>query len=111
MTFFSNNDDYFGGQTLKQEPLSSTQVHVTYNFGRGVWAALSWTYDYGGRTTIGGVRGEDLYNNSRLGATLAVPVNRNNSIKLFASTSLRTSVGSDFDLLGILWQYRWGQGL
>jgi len=109
--FFTKNEDYFGGQTLKQDPISSSQVHVTYNLGRGVWAALSWTYDYGGRTTLDGVPSGDVYNNSRVGATLALPVNRNNSIKLFASSSLHTSVGSDFDLVGILWQYRWGGGL
>jgi hypothetical protein len=109
--FFSKNDDYLGGKTLKQDPLLTTQVHVTYNVWRGVWAALSWTYDYGGRTTIDGVQSNDIYNNSRLGATLALPVNRNNSIKLFASSSLHTSAGSQFDLLGIVWQYRWGRGL
>jgi hypothetical protein len=111
VTFFSNNDDYFGGKTLEQDPLCSTQVHVTYNIGRGVWAALSWTYDYGGRTTIDGVQSDDLESNSRVGATLALPVNRNNSIKLFASTSVHTSIGSNFNLAGIVWQYRWGGGL
>lgn len=111
VTFFSNNDDYFGGKTLEQDPLCSTQVHVTYNIGRGVWAALSWTYDYGGRTTIDGVQSDDLESNSRVGATLALPVNRSNSIKLFASTSVHTSIGSNFNLAGIVWQYRWGGGL
>jgi hypothetical protein len=109
--FFTNNDDYFGGRTLKQDPLLTTQVHASYNIGRGVWAALSWTYDYGGRTTVDGVTSDDFHSNSRLGATLALPVNRNNSIKLFGSTSLHTSAGTGFDLVGILWQYRWGGGL
>ena len=109
--FFTKNDDYFGGQTLKQDPLLNTQAHATYSLGRGVWAALSWTYDYGGRTTIDGVRTDTSYSNSRIGATLAVPVNRNNSIKLYGSTSVHTSAGTKFDLVGIVWQYRWGQGL
>lgn len=109
--FFTSNDDYLGGKTLKQDPLVTTQVHASYNLGRGVWAALSWTYDYGGRTTIDGVRSDVFYSNSRMGATLALPVNRNNSIKLFASSSLHTSAGTGFDLVGIVWQYRWGKGL
>jgi hypothetical protein len=109
--FFSTNDDYFGGKTLEQDPVCSTQVHVTYSLGRGVWAALSGTYDYGGRTTVDGVRRDDLQKNSRVGATLALPVNRKNSIKLFASSSVSTSSGSDFNLFGIVWQYRWGEGL
>jgi hypothetical protein len=109
--FFTKNDDYFGGTTLEQDPLLTTQVHATYNLGRGVWAAVSWTYDYGGRTKIDGLRSDTFYSNSRVGATLALPVNRNNSIKLFASGSLHTSAGTQFDLVGIVWQYRWGGGL
>jgi hypothetical protein len=109
--FFSKNDEYFGGTTLEQDPVWTAQLHVTYNLGRGVWAALSGTYDYGGRTTIDGVRSDDLQNNSRVGATLALPVNRNNSIKLYASSSVYTSSGSDYYLVGIVWQYRWGHGL
>ena len=108
---FSKNNDFFGGSTLEQEPVSSTQLHVTYNFGHGIWAALSGTCDYGGRTTIDGIQNDDLQNNSRAGATIAVPVNRNNSIKLFTSNSVHTSAGSDFSLVGIVWQYRWGDGL
>jgi hypothetical protein len=109
--FFTKNDDYFGGKMLKQDPLMTTRAHATYNIGRGVWAALSWTYDYGGRTTIDGERTDTFYSNSRLGATLAIPVNRNNSIKLYGSTSLHTTAGTQYDLVGIVWQYRWGQGL
>ena len=109
--FFSSNDDYFGGRKLEQDPVSSTQLHATYYLGRGFWVALSGTYDYGGRTTIDGVQGDNLQQNSRVGATLALPVNRHNSLKLNASTSISTSTGNDFDLYGIIWQYRWGQGL
>jgi hypothetical protein len=108
---FSKNNDFFGASTLEQDPVSSTQLHVTYNFGHGVWAALSGTYDYGGRTTIDGEQSDDLQNNSRVGATLSLPVNRNNSIKLYTSSSVHTSAGSDFNLVGIVWQYRWGDGL
>jgi hypothetical protein len=111
VTFFSENDDHFGGKTLEQDPLCSSQIHVTYNLGRGVWAALSWTYDYGGRITIDGVESDELESNSRVGATLALPVNRRNSIKLFASSGLHTSTGTEFDLVGIVWQHRWGHGL
>jgi hypothetical protein len=108
---FSKNNDLFGGSTLEQDPVSSTQLHVTYNFGHGVWAALSGTCDYGGRTIIDGEQNDDLQNNSRMGATLSVPVNRKNSIKFYASSSVHTTAGSEFNLVGIVWQYRWGDGL
>jgi len=106
-TFFTENKDYFGGNKQEQDPVYTSQFHATYNFGRGVWAALSGTYDNGGRTTVNGVRSADYQNNSRMGVTLALPVNRNNSVKLYASTAVHTTVGNDFDLLGIVWQLRW----
>jgi hypothetical protein len=108
---FTNNDDFFGGKRLEQDPLVTSQMHATYNFGRGIWAALSATYDYGGRTRVDGEKNDDLIGNSRMGATLALPVNRNNSVKLFANTGIHTSIGNDFDMAGIFWQYRWGGGL
>lgn len=111
VTFFTDNDNYFGGNNLKQAPVSTTQLHTMYDFGKGIWAALSTTYDYGGRTTVNGVENDDLQNNMRLGATLAISVNRNNSLKLTASTGLHTTSGTDYDLFGIVWQYRWGGGL
>ncbi|MBN2437831.1 MAG: transporter [Deltaproteobacteria bacterium] len=109
--FFSKNDEFFGGKTLEQDPLSSSQAHLAYSFGRGIWAALSFNYDYGGRTTINGLQSDDLQQNSRAGFTLGLPVNRNNSIKLYANTGVHTSTGTDFDMVGMIWQYRWGHGL
>jgi hypothetical protein len=111
VTFFSKNDDFFGGKTQEQEPVYSAQAHVTYSLGHGIWAALSYNYDYGGRTTIDGVQSDDLQQNSRVGATLTLPVNRNNSIKIYGSTGVHTNTGTDFDIVGIFWQYRWGSGL
>jgi hypothetical protein len=111
VTFFTNNEDYFGGNTLEQDPVYSTQAHVTYNFGRGMWGSLDGTYDYGGRTTVNGVRVDDVQRNSRVGVTLALPVNRNNSIKLYGSTGVSTRTGHNYNLGGIAWQYRWGDGL
>jgi len=109
--FFTDNDDYFGGKKLEQDAVSSSQLHVTYNLGRGIWVALSGTYDYGGVTTVDGVRSDDLQQNSRVGLTLALPLNRHNSVKFYGSTSISTGTGTDFDLVGIIWQHRWGQGL
>jgi hypothetical protein len=110
MAFYSRNDDYFGGSTIEQDPMYSAQVHAIYNFGRGVWGALDGTYYAGGRTTIDGVSGDQL-GSSRVGVTLALPVNRRNSIKLYASTGVSTRTGTDFDTGGIAWQFRWGAGL
>jgi hypothetical protein len=108
---FTVNDDYFGGNKLEQAPVSTSQLHATFNAGRGIWIAVSGTYDLGGRTTVNGTRSDDFLNSFRIGATLVLPVNRNNSIKLYGGTGVYTGVGTDFDILGIVWQFRWGNGL
>jgi hypothetical protein len=111
VTFYTNNGDFFNGHTLEQDPLYSAQVHVTYDFGRGMWAAVDGTYYRGGGTTINGVASNNLQENSRVGATFAMPVNKYNSIKLYVSTGLSTRTGTNFTTGGIAWQYRWGAGL
>jgi hypothetical protein len=111
VTFYTKNHDFFGGQTREQDPIYSLQGHLIYNFPRGIWAALNATYYTGGRTTIGGVEGNDLQKNWRFGATLALPLSLHHSVKLYASTGVSTRTGDEFNLVGIAWQYRWGGGL
>ena len=110
VAFYTENDD-FQGQERKQAPIYSVQGHVVYTFRNGIWCSLDSTYYRGGRSTTDGTENPDAQSNSRLGATLALPVNKNNSVKLYLSSGMSTRTGSDFDTYGIAWQYRWGGGL
>jgi hypothetical protein len=110
-TFYTENRDFFGGSTRSQDTLYSTQAHVIYGLPSGVWASLDATYFTGGRTTIGGMRSNDLQQNWRMGATVAFPVDARHSIKLYASSGTSARTGNNFDLVGIAWQTRWGGGL
>lgn len=111
MAFYADNDNFLGGRTLEQDPIYSVQGHLVYRLRSGIWMAVDGNYYAGGRTTIDGVRGDNLQQNSRTGITVALPVNRSNSVKLYASTGVSTRTGSDYDTVGIAWQYRWGGGL
>ena len=110
-TFFTDNDDFFRGNTRSQDPLYSLQGHVIYGFRSGIWASFDVTYFNGGRTTINGKLNEDLQQNWRVGGTLAFPVDVHNSIKLYASSGVSARTDNNYDLIGIAWQYRWGAGL
>jgi hypothetical protein len=110
-TLFTDNKDFNVGKTRSQANIYSTQWHVIHSYPSGIWASLDATYFAGGRTTIDGVRANDLQQNWRLGGTLAIPVDRWHSIKLYASSGVSERTGNNFDLLGIAWQYRWGGGL
>jgi hypothetical protein len=108
--FFTDNKQFLGGHTRAQEPVYSVQAHVVYSFAGGVWLAADATYYRGGLSTVDGVQGSDLQKNSRAGLTLALPVDRRNSIKLYASNGVSTRTGGDLATAGIAWQHRWGGG-
>jgi hypothetical protein len=110
-TLYTDNDDFYGGNQRSQDPVYSTQAHAIYSFRSGVWASVDATYFTGGRTALNGVWNDDLQQNWRLGATLALPVDVHNSIKLYASNGASARTENNYDLIGIAWQYRWGGGL
>lgn len=110
VTIYTDNKDFNNGKTFEQAPLYAVQGHVIYGFASGIWMAVNGLYFTGGRTTVNGVQGDNMQTNSRVGLTLALPVDRHNSVKLNASTGTSTRTGSDFNAVGIAWQYRWGAG-
>jgi hypothetical protein len=111
VTLFTDNHDFYGGNTRSQDPLYSLGGHVIYSFRSGIWGSLDGTYFAGGRSTLNGTLNNDLQQNWRIGATLAFPVNARNSIKAYASSGVSARTGNNYDVVGIAWQYRWGGGL
>lgn len=110
-TLFTDNKDFYGGNTRAQDPIYSMQGHVIYGFRSGIWGSVDATYFTGGRTTLNGVQGNDLQQNWRVGGTLAFPVDVHNSVKLYVSSGVSARTDNNYDLIGIAWQYRWGAGL
>jgi hypothetical protein len=111
ITFFTDNKDFNAGNTRSQDGMYSLGWHVIRSFANGMWASVDATYFGGGRSTVNGVQSNDLQQNWRVGGTLAIPVDRQHSVKLYASSGVSDRTGSSYDLLGIAWQYRWGGGL
>lgn len=89
---------------------SGTQCHLIYGFQSGTWLALDGTAYTGARTGVNGVKQDNEQSNTRLGFTIALPVDRYNSAKLYASSGTSSRTSGDYDGFGIDWQYRWGAG-
>jgi hypothetical protein len=109
-TLFTANNDFYNGNRRTQDPLYSLSGHAIYSFRSGIWGSVDVTYFAGGRTTLNGTLNADLQQNWRVGATLALPVDARNSIKLYASRGVSARTGNSYDLVGTAWQYRWGAG-
>ena len=111
ITFYTDNDEFLGANVRRQDPVYSLQGHAIYNFSPTLWAALDATYYTGGRTSVNGALNNDLQENSRWGATLAQTLDKHNSIKLYFNSGVTARTGTNFNAVGIAWQYRWGAGL
>lgn len=105
--FFMQNSNFFHGQVREQAPLGSAQAHISYTFRPGLWASMDGTYYTGGRTHVNGVRSNDLQQNSRLGATVALPLTRSQSLKLAFNRGTTVRAGGNFTTFGITYQLRW----
>jgi hypothetical protein len=111
VTFFTDNDDFDNGSTREQDPIYAVQAHIVHSFANHIWASVGATYFTGGKTTIDGIEKNDQLENWRTGFTLSLPVNRNHSMKVFGNSGVSTRTGTDYDSLGVAWQYRWVEGL
>ena len=111
MYIYTNNNQPFMKNTLTQKPIYNLQGHLIYNFGKGIWAAVDGNYYMGGRTTQDNIMDDNMQQNWRVGGTLSFPITKQQSIKLYGSTGVYSRTGSSFDIMGIVWQYRWEEGL
>jgi hypothetical protein len=105
--FTANNSYYPGTSVRTQSPVGAFQGHLSYSFRRQLWAAFDATYYVGGRTTTQDIENNNGQSNSRIGATLVLPVGRRHSVKLAASTGAIVRSGADFTTFSIGWQTGW----
>jgi hypothetical protein len=102
----SANDDFFpGGLTRTQDPVVAVQGHVSYTFKPRLWTAFDATWYRGGAATVEDGDESAGVANSRLGATLSLPVGRRQSFKVAYSSGVSVRTGTDFRTFAVGWQW------
>jgi hypothetical protein len=66
---YTQNNDFFDGSTLRQDPLYAVQAHVVRTFGEAFWVSAGAAYGWGGDTQINGVDKDDARSNLLYGIT------------------------------------------
>jgi len=59
VSFYTDNNDFFHGNKLEQDPLLTLQTHLTYDFSPQLWATASAGFQFGGQTSINGAANDD----------------------------------------------------
>jgi len=108
VAFYTDNDEFYNGNTLEQEPLYIVHGHLIHTFNPGHWAGVSFGYDYGGESTINGVEKDDRRQDVALALNYVYPLTRRSGIKVaYISTRTQESVGSDTDTLTAAFSILW----
>ena len=103
---FEDNDDFFNGIHVKQDPIYAIQSHLIYYLRKGRWISVNANFFRGGESNFDGVDADNKQENSRFGITYSMPLSRHHSMKVYANTGVVTTIGNDFDTYGLAWQYR-----
>jgi hypothetical protein len=105
--FFTNNDEFFNGHTLEQDPLFALQTHVVKTFGQDWWISAGAAYAWAGESSIDGTPKNDERSNLLSGLSFGLRVNESQSVRFaYIRTDSLNDLGSDTDSVGVGWSFR-----
>ena len=95
---YTDNDDFFGGKKLEQDPFYTIQGHVVYNFRPTMWIAGGLAYGIGRESTIDGEDKDDRKQNLLFALSAGYAVTRNFGVKVgYLGKRALADTGVDFD--------------
>lgn len=98
VALFTDNDEFYNGHKLEQDPRYAVNAHLIYTFRPGVWASASAGYDYGGRTTLDGDKKDDRKQDIGWALSVGLPLSRHLGAKIaYVGTRTQESSGLDSD--------------
>ena len=105
---YTDNNDFFNGNKLEQDPLYTIQTHLVYTFRPGLWAAAGAGYGYGGESTVNGVEKKDRRGNVAWALSVGYPITRKLGVKAaYLGNRTQESTGRDTDSLAVGFAISW----
>ena len=106
--FFSHNQFSPGTNVQKQQSMGAFEGHLSYDVRPRLWASFDGNFWVGGTTSINGVENTSTQQrNSRVGATISVPVTGHQALKVSYNRGTYIRFGGDYQNVSVAWQYSW----
>ena len=107
--FFTDNDEFGGNKTRKQDPLLAAQSHLIYTFRPGFWTSLSAAYGAGAQSTIDGVESADRIGKFLWALSFGFPINRQQGVKIaYMGGESTENTGNDYQRFLLAYSMMWG---
>lgn len=104
---FTENDDFFGGHELEQDPLFALQAHVVRRFESRWWVSGGMAYGWNGASEIDGVAKDDERSNLLYGLSFGLPVGSAQALRLsYVRSDALQNVGTDSHSVALSWSVR-----
>lgn len=107
--FFTMNDNFFGGNELKQRPFFTGTLHVIRVLPHNMWIAADGGYGIGGRVLINDEPRDTRMSTFRFGLTYAISFMKRHTFKLTVFSGRRLEMGPDFDSVVLSYNFRWNR--
>ena len=106
--FWSRNIYFAGTRSQSQAPIGALEGHLSYDFKPRLWASVDGNFWFGGKTTVASITNPlSEQSNSRIGATVSVPITRHQSLKFSYSDGTYIRFGGNYQNVSAAWQYGW----
>jgi hypothetical protein len=88
--------------------MGSFEGHLSYDVKPRFWFSLDGNFWFGGRVSLNGTENDNtLQTNSRVGATVSIPVSKHQSLKVSYSDGVHIEYGGNYNSVSVGWQYGW----
>ena len=104
----TENDDFYGGNQLEQDPFYTLQGHFIYTFRPGLWLGTGGAYGFGADSTLNDVGKDDQKANLAWGISLGYPITPKFGVKIgYIGMRTQEDVGADLDTVSAGISFFW----
>ena len=106
--FYTDNTNFGAGAnpvTLEQDPVLGFETHASYDITKQWFVSLDYYYNYGGETTVAGVKQNNQLSNHGLGISFFWGIGDHNQLMLQYRDDFSVKSGPGTNTLGVRWAY------